>query len=545
MSIQEKTQSKQQQKKEVKAVIPAWQQRWKERSALQTGEISLNAGRLQTWLTYFDFHYARHAEQWDYIADHLEGRVLDYDRIDKYLVQKYQGETNEAFQERMEITNYTPDFLNAVLTLAGMLFGKEDAVTRSWKADKTESLGDPAEDGDFRRFWLDCDGEGTNYENFLFNLAKYIIAYGEVWILIEGWQKTAFGTRIPQLKLIAPQNVYRAIYDADGILDSVKTLSYVESSNVDQKAKPGIMELYTIYYRDGFETWKHSKDGVPEQVSKDRKPYGDKGFQFMAKNKATVPPLFKVKLPFDTPIGWMMVKIANTLFNHGSSLDYVMHLAGFPKLAADVVGTDGTVNSELMDKIAESFKQGSSLIYGKGSHFIEPSMTAAKLKGEMIKEKRRDFYTTFFQSYGDQAAQKTATEIRQDFAMGVQAFLSLMAQTLEEAENTIMYRLEQIFFPSKPKLWGVTSVLWDKDFSQSEDPLKKITELVNRTIAPAKELLPVDTSTKEKVLQDFYDLHGYALDDKQKAELQAQLSSSDEASPGEESLEDDEEQNME
>ena len=138
------------------------------------------------------------------------------------------------------------------------------------------------------------------------------------------------------------------------------------------------------------------------------------------------------------------------------------------------------------DKIAAAFKAGSSIIPGAGGKFAAPSMEAAASKQAIIKSMREDFYTTFFQSYGDRAAQKTATESAQDFAQTTQAFLSMLATSINEAENEIMWRVEQAYEPARPNLWGSAHVGWTKNFASVQDPNERINSLVDRTMPGGK-----------------------------------------------------------
>ena len=198
-----------------------------------------------------------------------------------------------------------------------------------------------------------------------------------------------------------------------------------------------------------------------------------------------------------------------------------MHLACFPKFAADTVRNDGEVNTEMAEKIMELLLSGSSVIHGANSKYIAPPMDPAKTKHEIIKDKRRDFYRTFFQAYSDQAGQRTATEMKQDWAMNVQAFMSMFAGVMEEAENEILYRLEQAYAPGRPQAWGLASAEWNRDFSRTEDPMERVERMLGRML-PGN--VPADVDTLMRVVLDYLEGNGYPVeDDEAKAQMRARL----------------------
>ena len=541
-------------KREIKVTPPTYVTRWKNRSRVRGAENK--AAReisKESWLNFSSLHYDQYVEQWEYVADHYEGRVLEEERIEKYLIQRSQGESEEAFAERVQITQYTPDFFNAIVTLVGLLFGNEECVTRQWE-EKTEdaqgnekvrmSLGNPNDaTTDFGKFWRDVDGEGTNYESFMFNLSCYLVAYGEAWILVDGWGtgEGVYGTYSvpPRIRILPPQRVMRDCYRDDNVLDTVKITSFVDKSSMSQMLPPDPMQIYTIYYPEGYSIWRHDEKGNPVMITPDLVPYSDitqqGAFAYRNKHGANVPPLFRVSLPFDGCLGYLMARKANTLFNHQSTLDMLLHIACFVKYAADVVRMDGDVDHDLMAKIEDAIAAGSSILYGAGSKYVSPPMDPANTKNTILKDYRRDFYTSFFQAYGDRGAQKTATEVRQDMATTVHAFLAVLAVTMEEAENELLYRLEQAWLPSNPEMWNIAKAQWKKDFSTVDDPLKKLNEVIDRVMPGGKVLLDSDTTLR--IVLDWLENLGYpVIDDEAKASLLDRITDSIEQQAKEKSM---------
>ena len=415
---------------QIKINRPAYLRRWNER--FRTREAQYRASKSSQsmeWLNYSSLHYAERSYKWDYISDHLTGAVLDEDRIERYLLQRSQGESQDYYAERAELAAYTPDFARACIVLGGKVFESETGVNRTWTrpvvdAEGNEtaqdiSLGDPADMASpVHTFWQNVDGNGSHYDSFLKSLAINLVAYGEMWVMLQGWD----GDNAPCLRLIEPQYVLKDCYDKNGLLESVKVRSFFDAGSSGQDVKSKAEERFTIFYADYYQVWRYNDKGKPEQVGKDT-AYSESGFAYEDKQGNSVPPIFKVKMPYETCIGYLLARKANVLFNHQNSLDMLLHVSCFPKLAADTISNGGEINKKKMRDIEDAILSGSTIIHGKGSQYIAPPMDPAKVKHEIIKEYRREFYRTAFQTYNDHAAQKTATEMRQDWSMSVQSFL--------------------------------------------------------------------------------------------------------------------------
>ena len=522
---------------EVDVPSPTWLQRWRSRQSVRKAEASAATGaNKESWLNFHSFNFDRHIEEWDYTADHLDARVLESDRIEEYLTQRLQGESDDAYAERVRITSYTPDFFNAIVTLAGMVFANETGITRQWELEVSDddgenkrtrtSLGNPQDpDNEFHRFWMDCDGDGTNYKAFLYTVITELIAFGELWIQLTGWSYDYDGNLIvPRIRILRPQNVLRECYYSDGTLCSAKVLSYVDTAGTDQFKEPLAEQMFTVYYADGYNQWRHDQRSKPQLIGDPMVPYNDvddprREFLYENRSGRKVPPLFRVKLPFKANVGYLMAKKANTLFNHESSLDMLLHIACFVRFASDVVRQDGEVDKELMLLISERFMQGSTVIPGSGGNYIAPPMAPAQTKSDILEVKRKGFYQAFFQAYGDRAVEKTATEMKQDWAMNVQAFLTMLAMVMEEFENELLYRLEQAWFPEEENLWGIASATWSKDYSGVVDPMENINMVISK-IMPSGGAIPATVETITKVTLDWFEAVGYEIkEDEKRAEL--------------------------
>src|SRR5688500_832926 len=101
------------------------------------------AAQKQHWLERQSPEYRRNIGMWRYARDVYTGGLLDPEKLPTYLLQKAQGEHNEAFKERMALADFSPYFANIVDGFAGMLANVEDQATRTWVKEGGAGLGDP------------------------------------------------------------------------------------------------------------------------------------------------------------------------------------------------------------------------------------------------------------------------------------------------------------------------------------------------------------------------------------------------------------------
>ena len=212
-----------------------------------------------------------------------------------------------------------------------------------------------------------------------------------------------------------------------------------------------------------------------------------------------------------------MARKANSLFNQENTLDFLLFVACFPYLFADVANKiDGSFDQALYDEFKDAIIAGNKVLPGAGNKFDAPPMEPAKIKHEIIKSKRTDFYATLFQQYGDSAQVKTATEIKQDFRTGIEAVLQMQAEAMDEYENSALFLIEQAEMPTQKAAWGGSRVARPNSFTQIdvEDRLEK---LVKRHTAT--NMIPVDADTLLEIVVESLTSGGIDVDDKREAAI--------------------------
>lgn len=500
-----------------------------------------------TWLKHQHPHYAANSRKWTYAMAHLDGSVMDAVDAGTYdgarltsnlhggtplpgLVRRRQGETEGGFLERRQIADYTPHYARACTTLAGMLYAVSDQTSRQWQPvgedgePEGDGLGSPSDRSTpAGRLWHDADGRGTNWLTLWKQASIDIIAVQEMWCLVEGVRRDEQGREVggPTLRLIPPTCVLDWIEEG-GRLVEVKVKEQVDR-RTSVRQKSDAHDRYFIYRLDGVTIAEEVERGGNKVVVEETRPYGSPdgaGFRYWADPERRVPalPIFRVQLPFRTQVGYLMARKANAIFNQESALDFLLWIACFPKLFADVQDENGNLLSDLWKEFEKKVAEGSNLLPGAGHKYDAPPTGPAEIKHKILQAKVEAFFTSFFQAYGDAARERTATEIRQDFRAGVEAFLTLLTGTLDELENGALWRLSQVEFPDQPDLWGNAHVTRSTNF-QPVDIEARIESLVQMTMPGGR--VPVDTETAVEIAVKFLESKGLAIGDERKELLRA------------------------
>lgn len=445
-----------------------------------------------SFLDYKHKHYKENAYKWVYASDHLTAAVLDeLDRggssileqvftkndpgssnvpyqIDTYLQQRRQGESNEAYQERQGIADYTPLFTYAVTQIAGMAWSNENDRVYTWQESE---LGDPDDRNSIMyQIWRNADGCGTDWDTMHKLLTSDIIALKEIWTLVEGVSRDDEGNAENKgsIKHILPQ-------DVPDWIEKKKRLTMVKArSTADLRdsleEEPSNVEIFHRFEVDGWAKYvRDDKDKVKEVERGTYGGDGNDGFRFKSSSERATwqdrLPIFKKELPIRVNIGYVMARKCNSIYNMESARDFQLWSTCFPKVFLDVLNEDGSLNTELYDEIKKCIKEGSNAWPGNGHKFDSPPVDGADIRNQTIEQKIKLFMKTFFQIAGDQARERTAAEVKVDFKAGVEAFLGYIVTTLDEIENEELFLLEQVNFPEDPSKWGKTTVKRSTDFS--------------------------------------------------------------------------------
>lgn len=412
----------------------------------QQQTITLQPATQRSWLRYEHPEYTANKARWQYARDHYTGDVIDPKRIATYLVRRASGETDAAYKERCDLADYTPHFAEAVESLAGMLYAVEGDANRVLLDDQGRGLGkidDPSTP--IGRLWQKAGPDG-GYLTALKQLTIELVHSHSAWLFADP------GDGESQVKVLPALMVQN--WSPDGTEALI-----IESADLRQRLSdaPAGEQQWLHVYPGGWQRWKEDSQGNPLKVG----PEGFWHFETQA-GKLRIP-LVRALLPMKRPIGYQQARKANVIFNKESVRDFGQRVAGFQKLIL-------AANDTLYGKLEAALVQGANVLQedpgnaGGGHRYIGPDPAPATALTETIKQNVADFKSTFHKAYDDSAAQKTATEVRQDVGSGTGAFLQLLKAAVDDAENALLSLLEQIEFPKDRTRWFIARVERSDDF---------------------------------------------------------------------------------
>lgn len=386
------------------------------------------------WLDDEHPEYAKLKARWTFTRDHYTGDVLDPGHILQYLHQKGVGESQQAYQERVKLADYT-NFLAAVVdSLSGMLWASDEKTNRRWDGEGGGfDFGAPDDQRTLiGRLYRDADGRGLPYITLWKGATVDLLLDQRVWVVADTMPVSDRSTTMRTVLRVLPAlSVPNWAVDGAGLTEVVVKEADGMSTSVREKRKK--VERRIVYTRLGWERWEKTEGGT--WVSTQSAPY-----RYTNPVGGPALPIFRVDLPLARHVGWLLAKKVNAIFNRESSRDNLINLANHPRL--NIVGSDIEY-----DKVVDQLAKGANALQvkpGNAAHgYIAPDSGPATIATAVLDKKREDFFTTALREYGDAARQRTATEVRQDVAQGVGAFLGLVATALDQAENGALWRLAQ------------------------------------------------------------------------------------------------------
>lgn len=398
------------------------------------------------WIDNKHSEYQEWHDRWIYSQDHYEAEVID--KANVYLQQRKQGESKDAFDERVSISDYLPLLGHVIDSLAGMLFAVEAKAERQWTEQEGDSLGSQEEEGTVAHaLSRDSDGKGTDWVTKWKRFAIDVIVNQKLWVLIEGKTENRPHASV---KIINPVDVPDWMEDKNGRITEAKVLDKMYDRDSIKEA-PEESDGAFIYTLDGWEQHKRvekvvaGQDGRQQvEISTEMVNFGF--YHYEDKDGNRILPIYRVELPLRRYIAYILAKKNNAIFNKESAKDFLEWVACFPIL--NVFGDD-----ELFKAVKQALTEGNRVLQNKpestNAHaYTAPSTAPAERLSDSLKEKIEMFLFVAFQQFSDSAQEKTATEVRQDLSRGIGAFLELLRGTVDEAENNAFWRIEQVYFPA-------------------------------------------------------------------------------------------------
>lgn len=471
-----------------------------------------------SFLDFIAEDYGFNVGRWVFAREHYTGEVAAPWRIAAYLIRKKVGETIEAFEERVLLADYTPYFGAVVDTLAGMLIAREDETDRKWGRQTVQVMtkkaaspdGAPAppktrikwsntegplgnvDDPDtvLGRLWIDADGQHNSWLTLWQLLATELTTVHSGWILVDG------GTdgQSPKVKLIQPESVQNWRYDENGVLVEALMKEHADiRGSIMDNPREGYEAQWVMFTTEGWSRWHKVKKEDASAGSEDPKitevpeKIGEGTYSYKTRDGRPTIPLYQVRLPLKRNVGYLMARKCNAIFNKESERDHLLRFATFPLL--NIIAEDA-----MFKRIEDRLRLGSRVLQAKAStsggggahHFIAPSAEPATIMANAIKEKVESFYATAFREFASSVAgsgrdRVTATEVLAQREVGLEAFLAVLANAIDNAENATMYLLEQTVFSKDKTKWGQARVERPKTFGPI-NPAQAIEQLKLRYV---------------------------------------------------------------
>jgi hypothetical protein len=399
------------------------------------------------WLDIRHPYWLKNNAKWRYARDVYTGEVLDAEKISDYLIRKGTGETEQAFNERRALADFTSHFGLCADALAGMLFHVEDDATRLFGDLGTDD--DPA--SVMGKLYRDADGQKTGYATLWKQLGIELVITHRHWVQVDIVQGAA------RILLWEPERVVDWIEDETGyamvrICENVDTRTKLEH-------EPGSIKQYLVITRGGWQRYREVKK-ANKTVAVLFGPPGTHRYEDAAGHLQL--PIFPVELPLRRNVGFPLAKKNVAIFNKESERDHLLRAANFPKFL--IVGDETVFRSVSAEVQKGAFGIPDDPNTSKSHQFIAPPTTSIEIATKVLDQKVEQFYKTFFREYSHTAQEKTATEVRQDTASGVGAFLQMLKAGLDDAENETLWRLEQAVYPNDRTKWHKARVERDDNF---------------------------------------------------------------------------------
>lgn len=460
----------------------------------------------RSWLEYEHPQYSKLKNQWEYAMDHYEAQVLHTEKLEFYLRQRSQNESNQSYQERAALADYTNHFATLVDSIVGMAMAVEANANRVFGTDKQPSLGDSTDlNTPIGKLYQRCNNDGDSYETVHRILGTILTVQHRSWGLVD-----AGADDETQLRYLDPRCVTNwYVNPQTKLLESVlmKEESDIRADIKQDPKDKACAPRYVLFELTGWSRWRLTKKGDPVKE-------GAGVYKYESFDRTPVLPIFPCRLPLRRMVGWYLAKKCNAIYNAESGRDHLIRTANFPRL--NIWGP-----KEHFDKIEKDLAKGMNMLHNlpmqQHPHdFIAPQTANATIATEVLKRKVEEFYITGFREYSDAAIQKTATEVRQDLATGVGAFLQLFKSAMDDAENNALWRIAQREFPDAPAKWFVPRVRRSDDFNPM-NPETIITQLVNRAWGTQQaKSVPLDAdalfaAAKEVALHQGLPLDAYKL----------------------------------
>lgn len=419
-----------------------------------------------------------------------QATVRDGHRL--HLIRRSQGETLEAYRERVYVSRFPAHMSRVVTSYTGTLMQGEDKAQRQWG----DALGTPEdEDTDMARYWTDIDGEDTSMPQKTLAVADRLTTSHRQWYLVD---PPADPDGRARLHLLSEGDVVNWV-SRDGRLVDVLVKEQADTRSSIEEQGEG-QETYIRYTLDG---WTRYRQDSGSTTILEQQEWGFGFWQTPDRERRRLPVGY-VDLMLDEPVGYNLARGNKYLYNLLSDLRWGLRRTSFSKLTP----RNETLTEKEFELAARSIEEGHNFLPFPAD-YPSPDANIFATAYDIFQEEVRDYYITAFQSYEDSARERTATEIQQDAQSGRFSFLSVLARAVDEWENDVLYLLHQVERPNEPQTWREASVTRSQDF-QPLDAQERADKLMRSVFGST---VPVGASGEIDTAKQITNLLGIDADD--------------------------------
>jgi len=417
-----------------------------------------------------DAHYDRNLADW-----RLVSRMLTGDDA-RAVLKRGSFEARRAYNARKERADWKRYTADLVGRLVGELVSSAEQISRDTEASE--------------EYLSSVGAEQESWAVLVVDLAETLLGYDECWAILDPAQG---------LHIVPPQQVPRTTENAV-VMKGTRAESADGTVFSDQEEQ----EAWTIYYPDRFEVYVESdQQGVAEELV-DEGEYAE-GFTFQREGEPT-PPAVRISLPWKVSFGLSVARAHRALYRMKSKMDEALtnSLGGLLQIAT---GGDDTLKTQ----IEKALKDGAIAVPYDSDHGthepVNVGVEGLPHGADALERKRKEMYRTAYQSLEQASTQMSATEADARHGSGPAAAMSVLAETMQSAEESILPIVAQAEDFRNAGRDLDPEVDWPTDIGDNDDANEKLAKAIF-----GRQRLPADVDTATDVVMGMYAEAGHDPD---------------------------------
>ncbi len=383
-------------------------------------------------------------DRWDFTEAHYDAQLL-YANLATYVAQKAHGESKAQFDERLAFTKYLPIFSAVIDSIVGGVARRDHDITRIWAGIETEGFDELLK--------RDADTKGTAWSHLQLHKLTYALVFNEAWTLVDTTRtdseatskadSAARGDR-PFLSLFAPTSLLDWREDDTGRMVEALLLEFADER----------VSLATTEDSDDAETrqflhlqldsWRRlqireGENGKPKIFVVGSGMWDTPWLDRDGRQRL---PLVKMRPRLRRYASYELAQLSNEILNINSELRYILRFGGLGQYLALAQEDEA-----FTDQVTE-IKEGSRVIQEDPEHaghsrFFGPDISIVNGMVTTLEAKVRQFWQAALFEFSDQSVERTAAEIKSDFASALGATLASLSEAADESENEELWLLAQ------------------------------------------------------------------------------------------------------